>query len=117
MPALIVVEASKAMMQIAAGEETLEDFGFDWPMDQAGGIEFTAMLANTLIERACLWIARTVDAARHGCASLRIVVSSRPWLGTKDHAYQRRQPGSTDKTDQSMMIGLQKAMVGCVKFA
>jgi len=40
---LIAVEANKIMMQIAAGQETLEDFGFDWPMDQVGGVEFTAM--------------------------------------------------------------------------
>ncbi len=43
--------------------------------------------------------------------SVRTVVFPRPWLGTKNHAYQRRQPWSTDKTDQSMMIALQQTIV------
>ncbi len=36
-------------MQIAAGEETLEDFGFDWPVDQPGRIEFIAVASYTLV--------------------------------------------------------------------
>ena len=67
MTTLIVIEAGKAMMQIATGEETLEDFGLDRPMDEAGGIEFRAMSTNTLIERTCPWVCasgRTPPAGR-----------------------------------------------------
>lgn len=36
MTTLIAIEAGKAMQQFATGEETLEDFGLDRPMDEPG---------------------------------------------------------------------------------
>jgi hypothetical protein len=91
-PALIAVEASKAMTQIAVGEETLEDFGFDWPMDRAGGIEFTACWRSSLIERVCLRIARTVGTARrrlrvpaHRCLSASLAQYQASDVSQVDH--------------------------------
>lgn len=48
--ALVAVEAGKAMMQIATGQESLEHFGLDRPMHEVGGIEFSTVSAHTLIE-------------------------------------------------------------------
>jgi hypothetical protein len=47
--ALIAIDAREALMQIAAGEETLEDFGFDRPLEQLCCVELFTVASNTLI--------------------------------------------------------------------
>ena len=37
--ALIAIDVCEPLMQFAAGEESLEDLGFDWPPDQPGVVE------------------------------------------------------------------------------
>ena len=39
-------------------------FRLNWPMDEAGGIEFSTMSAHKLKEGTGPWVAWTVDAAR-----------------------------------------------------
>jgi hypothetical protein len=59
----IAVDARKATVEVAAGHESFEHLALDGSVDEPGRIEFRAVSANTLIQRARPRIARLVDAA------------------------------------------------------
>ncbi len=62
MTALIAIDSGKALVQVAAVQETLEDLGLDGAGDQPGGGQFVMMTGDTLIKRAGARIARAIQA-------------------------------------------------------
>ena len=63
MTALVAVDACESLMQIDAGQETLEDLGLDRPVDQPGVVELNCVVPNALIQRARPRVAWAVDSA------------------------------------------------------
>ena len=49
MTALVAVDACESLMQIDAGQETLEDLGLDRPVDQPGVVELNCVVPNALM--------------------------------------------------------------------
>jgi len=63
MTALVAVDACESLMQIDAGQETLEDLGLDRPVDQPGVVELNCVVPNALIQRARSRVAWAADSA------------------------------------------------------
>ncbi|MDP6673821.1 MAG: hypothetical protein QGH93_03065 [Gammaproteobacteria bacterium] len=60
MTALITIDSGKALVQVAAVQEALEDLGLDGASDQAGGCQFVMMTGDTLKEGAGARVARAI---------------------------------------------------------
>lgn len=89
-------------MQIAAGQESFEDLGFDRQVDQPCSIEFFCGAPKALIQWSPPRVAWAVDSASWRLREVFVLRCVR--LGAETHAYHRREPTSTGQTCQSTTI-------------